>query len=57
MLSDESNIDLKQTNQPEFDGWEWVDYWKPLDDVVFFKRKVYKRALMEFASILSIPDP
>ena len=57
MVSDESCINLQHTDEPEFDGWEWVDYWKPLDDVVFFKRKVYKRALTEFADILRIANP
>ena len=38
--------------KPEFDDWKWVDYWFPLSDVIFFKRKVYKKALMELGDIL-----
>ena len=54
MLSDESQIDLQNSDVPEFDGWAWVDYWQPINDVVFFKRKVYQRALTEFAPIMNV---
>jgi len=43
---------LDQSEHPEFESWTWVDYWLPMDEVVFFKRAVYKRALNEFAPIL-----
>ena len=52
LQTDDSNICLNQTHKPEFDRWRWVDYWHPLQEVVFFKRKVYKRALKEFEPIL-----
>ena len=34
-------------DKPEFDCWRWVSYWYPLDQVVSFKREVYRRALKE----------
>lgn len=37
---------------PEFDGWRWVDYWHPLQQVVEFKREVYQSALRELAPLL-----
>jgi putative (di)nucleoside polyphosphate hydrolase len=40
--------------KPEFDSWRWVDYWEPLKDVVYFKRKVYQRAMTELSEILAI---
>ena len=52
MVADDSCINLEHSHTPEFDGWVWIDYWQPMHDVVFFKRKVYKRALTEFAAIL-----
>lgn len=55
MLADEDSINLYHTDEPEFDGWRWVDYWKPIHEVVFFKRKVYQKALTEFAQILDVP--
>ncbi|MGB2045686.1 MAG: RNA pyrophosphohydrolase [Porticoccaceae bacterium] len=46
------NIDkvrFDATGNPEFDGWEWVNYWYPIESVVSFKRNVYRNALTEFA--------
>ncbi len=40
------------SDKPEFDGWRWVDYWLPMDEVVDFKREVYRRALTELAPLL-----
>jgi len=33
--------------KPEFDHWRWVSYWYPVNQVVSFKRKVYRKALGE----------
>lgn len=35
------------TEEPEFDRCRWVDYWRPVKEVVYFKRRVYVRALTE----------
>jgi putative (di)nucleoside polyphosphate hydrolase len=43
----ESCVRFDSTDAPEFDGWQWVDYWRPAREVVFFKRDVYRRALRE----------
>lgn len=40
------------TNQPEFDSFRWVNYWTPEKEVVYFKRKVYAKALKELAPYL-----
>lgn len=45
-------INVDHTPKPEFDGWEWVNYWYPLRQVVLFKREVYRRALRELAPYL-----
>lgn len=45
-------IHLDHTSKPEFDHWEWVNYWYPLREVVLFKRDVYRRALRELAPYL-----
>lgn len=39
---------------PEFDGWRWTDYWLPADEVVFFKRPVYRQVLEEFAGLAAL---
>jgi putative (di)nucleoside polyphosphate hydrolase len=43
---------LDTTATPEFDRWRWVDYWQPVAEVIFFKRRVYLRALHELAPLL-----
>ena len=42
-------IDVSGDGHPEFDYWQWVSYWYPLQQVVSFKRDVYRRALRELA--------
>jgi putative (di)nucleoside polyphosphate hydrolase len=48
----ESSISLNRTGHPEFDSWCWVDYWYPVHDVVYFKRRVYRQALTELGKRL-----
>ena len=50
--SDESKVKLSNTCNPEFDDWRWVSYWYPLNQVIEFKRDVYRRALKELAGPL-----
>ncbi len=52
MLGGEDEVRLDLTERPEFDHWQWVDYWYPLRAVVPFKRHVYWRALHELAPLL-----
>jgi putative (di)nucleoside polyphosphate hydrolase len=51
-LGAESDVCLSRCGRPEFDDWRWVDYWEPLREVVFFKRKVYRLALEELAPLV-----
>lgn len=52
----ESSFRFDAGDTPEFDRWCWVDYWTPADEVIFFKRKVYRRALRELAPLLFAAD-
>ena len=52
LLSEPQALRLDSTATPEFDRWRWVDYWQPVAEVIFFKRRVYQRALEEFAPLL-----
>lgn len=54
LISDENCIRLDYSDKPEFDGWRWVDYWYPLDQVIEFKRPVYDQVLQEFSSLLKV---
>jgi len=49
MSSDDACVTLDAHEKPEFDHWQWVSYWYPLDQVVAFKRDVYRRAMKELA--------
>lgn len=53
LTSDEGCVRLDCSQQPEFDAWRWVDYWRPLEEVVFFKRRVYRCALLEFRPLIA----
>lgn len=57
LRASESRIKLNCTGKPEFDNWCWVDYWHPVNDVVYFKRKVYRQALTELGDYLVVPKP
>lgn len=52
LMCDESQINLKATKSPEFDGWRWVSFWYPVRQVVSFKRDVYRKVMKEFALVL-----
>ncbi len=52
MLAPDEAVRLDVNDKPEFDHWEWVSYWYPLDQVVTFKREVYRRAMKEMAQVL-----
>jgi putative (di)nucleoside polyphosphate hydrolase len=44
-------FNFAHTNEPEFDQWRWAPYWEPVKEVIYFKRLVYTRALLELAPI------
>ena len=52
LTSADAAVQLDAGDKPEFDGWRWVDYWLPLDEVVEFKKDVYHAALHELAPLL-----
>ncbi len=47
LLADPDNLRFDVTDRPEFDRCRWVDYWRPVKEVIYFKRRVYVRALAE----------
>ncbi len=48
LLSAEACIDLNAGEKPEFNDWRWVDYWHPVENIIYFKKRVYRQALTEF---------
>ena len=51
--SDDDKVELDKGEQPEFDDWRWVSYWYPINQVIEFKRDVYRRALKELVRPLN----
>lgn len=49
LVTDRERLCFDATDEPEFDRCRWVDYWQPVEEVIYFKRKVYIRALSELA--------
>lgn len=52
LTSDESKLHFDSTSQPEFERWRWADYWSPVREVVYFKRRVYARALHDLGKLI-----
>ena len=55
LVADTNRLRFDATDQPEFDRYRWVDYWRPVKEVIYFKRRVYVRALRELGP-LAFPD-
>ncbi len=45
-------INLNAHDRPEFEDWVWVDYWRPVQEVISFKQSVYQQALTELEKSL-----
>jgi len=55
LQSSEERLRFDRSDRPEFDRWRWVDFWKPDNEVIYFKRRVYAQALFELGPYLH-PD-
>ena len=51
LISGEINLLLE--NNPEFDDYNWVPFWLPLEKGVDFKKEVYRKALTEFREYMN----
>ncbi len=46
--AEDSALRFDSTEQPaEFDRWRWANWWDAVHEVIYFKRRVYSRALHE----------
>ncbi len=43
----DERVRVDRSVTPEFDRWRWVEFWRPVNEVIYFKRRVYARALHE----------
>lgn len=53
LVSPEQKIRLDLCDTPEFDSWRWVELSLPANEVIYFKRQVYRQALKELSPLLS----
>jgi len=52
LIGREQDVRLDLAVKPEFDSWRWIDYWSALDEIIAFKREVYRLALTELEPLL-----
>jgi len=50
LLTSDDNVRFDLCDTPEFDRIRWVDFWRPVNEVIYFKRRVYASALHELGS-------
>lgn len=53
LLGEDNAVRLDASGWPEFDTWRWIDYWRALDEIIAFKRDVYRQALTELEPFLT----
>src|SRR5262249_4917158 len=51
LARDDVTFAFDSTDEPEFDQWRWSYYGEPVREVIYFKRPVYQRALIELAPL------
>lgn len=51
LVTGPERVRFDTTEEPEFDRCRWVDYWRPVKEVIYFKRRVYVRALEELGPL------
>jgi putative (di)nucleoside polyphosphate hydrolase len=60
MRSGDDRVRFDRGTEPEFDRVRWVEYWRPVHEVIYFKRRVYARALHELGETAypnEVPQP
>ena len=50
LVSSPEAVRFDRCEHPEFVRARWVDFWRPVNEVIYFKRRVYARALYELGS-------
>ena len=55
LMVDDSAFSLGRTEDPEFCAYRWVDFWYPVENVITFKRRVYRKALSILEPLVENP--
>ncbi len=51
LVAKDSSINLNLHKNIEFDDWQWVDYWSPIDNIIGFKKNIYEDVLKILAPV------
>jgi putative (di)nucleoside polyphosphate hydrolase len=57
LIAPDRHVCLTACDKPEFDDWRWIHYWSPIEQIIDFKREVYRLALSELAIFLPVMAP
>lgn len=57
LTGDESELRFDSSDTPEFEDYRWVEQDVPPREVIFFKRRVYKRAIRELSRLMEGDSP
>jgi putative (di)nucleoside polyphosphate hydrolase len=52
LVGADRDVQLNASSRPEFDHWCWIEYRTALQQIIAFKREVYRQALTELAPLL-----
>jgi putative (di)nucleoside polyphosphate hydrolase len=52
LVGEDERVRVDRSDSPEFDRWRWVDFWRPVNEVIYFKRRVYALALHELGPLI-----
>lgn len=52
LVGSDEDVRLDLSDNPEFDTWCWIEYWSALENIIDFKREVYRQALGELEPLL-----
>ena len=52
LRSDDSQIDVNFSEEPEFSEWRWAQASEAIAEIVYFKRALYRDVIEEFSSVV-----
>ena len=52
LVGTEDRLRFDCADKPEFERVRWVQFWRPVNEVIYFKRRVYAQALYELGPLV-----
>ncbi len=53
---EDHDVRLTLSERPEFDAWRWIEYWSAVEQIIDFKREVYRQAMTELEPLLPVRE-